>query len=359
MEITVSNTYEPSDLAVQWMGLETRADGGFFLSWQWIGSWLRVTGARPLLVQAQEAGETVALGLLVPARRRRWFISVDRLCLHETGHPCWDAAMIEHNSFLFARQAPAGLAAAVFRSLQAADPSWDEIVLGGVSLEFVASAEAAGLTIVIDRKSPDFGVLLASPTQPQCWEESLSQNQRAQLRQSRNFAERTGPLALKTAASPSQALEFFEKMAALHATYWQGRGKPGAFATPSSRAFHRELITSQAGPGQVQLLELSAGSQVLGYLYNFQHGQRVYSYQSGFFYSEDNRHRPGLLAHALAIERAQAQGMRVYDFLAGEAPYKARLGQRLGELVWCRGQRDRPLLACERAARTLIAKLRR
>jgi CelD/BcsL family acetyltransferase involved in cellulose biosynthesis len=60
-----------------------------------------------------------------------------------------------------------------------------------------------------------------------------------------------------------------------------------------------------------------------------------------------------------AIEQAQARGMRVYDFLAGEAPYKARLGRRLGELVWCRGQRDRPLLRCERLARRLISGLGR
>jgi CelD/BcsL family acetyltransferase involved in cellulose biosynthesis len=95
----------------------------------------------------------------------------------------------------------------------------------------------------------------------------------------------------------------------------------------------------------------------LGYLYNFQYGERVYSYQSGFSYSDDNRHRPGLLAHALAIEQARQRGMRVYDFLAGDAPYKARLGRQLGQLVWCRGQRNRPLLRCERAARTLYRKL--
>src|SRR6185503_20805772 len=46
MEITVSPSYDLSDLAVRWMELETRADGGFFLFWQWIGSWLRATGAR-------------------------------------------------------------------------------------------------------------------------------------------------------------------------------------------------------------------------------------------------------------------------------------------------------------------------
>src|SRR6185369_16995464 len=132
-----------------------------------------------------------------------------------------------------------------------------------------------------DRISPDFGVILPDPALPGSWEDTLSSNLRAQLRQSRTFAERTGPLTLTAAGSPSQALEFFEKMIVLHTAYWQGRGKPGAFATPFSKAFHREIITSREGAGTAQLLELSAGAQVLGYLYNFQHGMRVYSYQSG------------------------------------------------------------------------------
>jgi CelD/BcsL family acetyltransferase involved in cellulose biosynthesis len=277
------------------------------------------------------------------------------LCLHETGRPEWDAVMIEHNNFLIDRQAPATLVAEMLKALQAADPSWDEIVLGGISAGFVVAAEAAGLTVVTDRVSPDFGVVLAGRDR---WQDSLSPNQRAQLRQSRSFAERMGPLALNAADSPSQAMDFFEKLAALHTAYWRGRGKPGAFATPASLAFHREVISAQPGPGQVELLELSAGSEVLGYLYNFQHGDRAYSYQSGFSYGGDNRHRPGLLAHLLAIERAQQNGLRVYDFLAGEAPYKARLGRQLGQVMWCRGQRNRPLLRCERAARALYRSLR-
>jgi CelD/BcsL family acetyltransferase involved in cellulose biosynthesis len=214
------------------------------------------------------------------------------------------------------------------------------------------------LTVVTDRISPDFGVLLPDPALPGAWEDTLSSNLRAQLRQSRAFAERAGPLILKAAADPSQALEFFDKMVVLHTAYWQGRGKPGAFATPFSRNFHREIIASQAAPGAAEMLELSAGGQALGYLYNFQYGERVYSYQSGFSYGSDNRHRPGLLAHALAIEQARQRGMRVYDFLAGDAPYKARLGEKLGQMTWCRGQRNRPLLRGERAAHALCRKLR-
>jgi CelD/BcsL family acetyltransferase involved in cellulose biosynthesis len=357
MEITVSASIELPDLAASWMELERRADAGFFLSWRWIGSWLGATAAKPRLVQASEGGRVVALGLLTPSRRKRFSLSVNQLRLHETGLAEQDAVMIEHNNFLVARSAPAGLVIDLLKALQTADPSWDEIVLGGVSAGMIAEAQAAGLTVVTDRISPDFGVALPDPALPGSWEDTLSSNQRAQLRQSRAFAERMGPLLLKAADSPSQALEFFDKMIVLHTAYWQGRGKPGAFATPSACAFHRALIASPVGPGAVELLELSAGSQVLGYLYNFQYGERVYSYQSGFSYSDDNRHRPGLLAHALAIEQARQRGLRIYDFLAGDAPYKARLGRELGQIVWCRGQRNRPLLRCERAVRALYRKL--
>lgn len=357
MKITVSAVFDLPDLAASWMELEKRADAGFFLSWRWIGSWLRATGANPLLVKAVEGDQIAALALLVPSRRRSLFSSARQLCLHETGRPECDAVMIEHNHLLLARQAPQGLVADILRQLQGADPGWDELVLGGVSPQLMTEVRAAGLAVVVDRLSPVFGVELHQAQTQEQWESALSSNQRAQLRQSRNFAERIGPLTLR-AAGDAQALEFFEKLTALHSAYWQSRGRPGAFATPFARAFHREIITSQTGPGRVELLELSAGEQVLGYLYNFEYGDRTYSYQSGFAYGDDNRHRPGLLAHALAIERARSRGMRVYDFLAGDAPYKARLGRELGQMVWCRGQRNRTLLRFERAAHALYDRFR-
>ena len=348
MEITISTSYDLSELAADWMELESRADGGFFLSWRWIQSWLRATRSTPLLVKAQDGNRTMALGLLNPVRRRRHFLSVSQLCLHETGRAECDAVMIEHNNFLMDRAAQPQLLAEILRALQSHHPAWDEIVLGGVSIDSLPAVEAAGLTVELDRYSPNFAVDLS-----QNWEETLSANQRAQLRQSRAFAERSGPLELKPAVDTAQALDFFDKLASLHTAYWQKRGRPGAFASEFSRGFHRELISAADGPAKVELLELAAGPEILGYLYNFQHGGRVYNYQSGFSYSQDNRHRPGLIAHAMAITQAKENGMRIYDFLAGDAHYKARLGQQMGALIWCRGQRDRPLLAAERAARKL------
>ena len=359
MEIAVSDSYDLSDLAARWMELESRAAGGFFLSWSWIGTWLRTTGVRPLLVTAAEGHVTVALGLLTPFRSRRHFISVDQLCLHETGLADFDALMIEHNNFLVAHLAPTGLIVEIMRALQSSNISWDELVLGGVPPGLVSAAQTAGLRIETDRSAPVFGIDLSVPAQPGRWEDTLSANQRAQIRQSRAFAERLGPLKLERATDTQQAVEFFEKMVGLHTAYWRKRNKPGAFATAFSQTFHRELISSQAGQARTELLEFTAGSQVLGYLYNFQYADRMYNYQSGFSYADDNRHRPGLIAHTMAIELARGRGLRVYDFLAGDARYKARLGQLMGTMVWCRGQRDRPLLTIERTARKLYRSVRR
>jgi len=355
MKIEISSAYDLPGLADCWTELETRADGNFFLSWRWIGTWLRTTGLPPLLVKAVDGDRVQALGLLTPVRRRRHLLSVSQLCLHESGVADFDNLTIEYNGFLIARDAPSGLAASILRHMQSAGPDWDEIVMGGIPPDAAAAARAAGLHVALDRSSPHFGVDLSAGG---TWEDTLSTNQRAQLRQSRSFAERSGPLKLEQASSTQQALDYFEKLMALHTQYWRKRDKPGAFASDFSQTFHRELIAGQAGQAQVALLQLTAGSDILGYLYNFQYAGRVSNYQSGFCYGDDNRHRPGLIAHALAIAQARSQGMQIYDFLAGDARYKARLGRPMGTLLWCRAQKDRPLLKAERAIRTLYRKLR-
>jgi len=354
MKIEISSSYDLAGLAAEWIELEQRADGNFFLSWRWIGSWLRATGARPLLVKAADNGTILALGLITPCHRKRHFLSVNQLCLHETGVAEFDALTIEYNNFLIARAAPADTLIEILRALQSREPGWDEILLSGIELPVASMARAAGLHVETDRISPVFGVDLSA----QAGQDALSPNLRAQIRQSRAFAERSGPLSLEPARGSGQALEFFEKMAAFHTSYWQGRKKPGAFATDFSRSFHHELIASQSVLADVELLQLTAGSQVLGYLYNFLYAGRVYSYQSGFSYGDDNRHRPGLIAHVMAIERAKSSGLLVYDFLAGDAHYKARLGTRTGNMQWCRAQRDRPGLMAERTLRRLYQGLR-
>jgi CelD/BcsL family acetyltransferase involved in cellulose biosynthesis len=77
----------------------------------------------------------------------------------------------------------------------------------------------------------------------------------------------------------------------------------------------------------------------------------VYSYQSGFNYEEDNRLKPGLVSHRVAIEHCLAAGDAVYDFLAGDDRYKRSLGTHGGRLFWLTLQERRLSFSLERRLR--------
>ena len=125
-----------------------------------------------------------------------------------------------------------------------------------------------------------------------------------------------------------------EQLKALHQKSWRRRGKPGCFATPCFEIFHRALIRDRFRHGEIQLLCAAAGNQAIGYLYNFAYGDRIYAYQSGFDYAADGRLKPGLLTHALAIERAMREGYATYDFMAGENRLKASLASHWRDVLW-------------------------
>jgi len=354
-------SYDMPQLAREWLELESRADGNFFLSWAWLGCWLSTSGARPLLLRASDGSRTVGLGFLCRNLVQRNFLRVRQLCLNETGEPEHDRLTIEHNGLLMARDCSANLPAQFFRALrasQALDP-WDELVLSGISPTWSGAAEEAGLVVELDRKNADYRVDLDKVRKSgRNWQANLSSNLRSQFRQSRTFAERMGPLSLAAAQTAEEALAYFSELVTLHTARWTAAGKSGAFATGFALAFHHALIAQNVGSGRVEMLRLSAGNQVLGYLYNFQYAGTVSNYQSGFSYFDDNRHRPGLLAHGLAIERSLASGLQLYDFLAGDSPYKQRLGEDAGSLIWCRAQQNRPGLVLERLARRAKSALK-
>jgi CelD/BcsL family acetyltransferase involved in cellulose biosynthesis len=162
----------------------------------------------------------------------------------------------------------------------------------------------------------------------------LSRNARQQLARARRRYEASGPLRLQAARSADEALAMLARLKVWHQRTWQRRAQPGCFAAPAFEAFHRDLIRSRFGHGEILLLCASAGDRPFGYLYNFARSGRVYAYQNGLDYAADGRFKPGLVSHVLAIEQALRDGFAVYDFLAGENRLKARLASDRDEMVW-------------------------
>jgi CelD/BcsL family acetyltransferase involved in cellulose biosynthesis len=356
--VELSRLDVPATLAASWLDLEARADISFFQSWLWVGAWLAATGARPLVARVFAGGELVGLGLLSENRTRRHrILPVRQLVLTETGRPESDRLAIEYNGFVLARDAPDDTLALLLRAL---DGDWQELVLGGVPERYAAIAEAAGLRVEIDRRNACYAVDLAAlRSSGRSWLQSLSANSRAQIRQATRYAAQAGPLAIEAAGTAAEAHGFLDALIALHQTRWRGRGEPGAFGTLFERNFHHHLINTGFEAGQIQLVRISAGERVLGYLYNFLHRRQVMNYQGGFRYGDDNRDRPGLVAHALCVGMANEAGFDRYDFMAGDSRYKRSLGQCDETLIWCRAQRPRLAFSVERAARCVKRLLTR
>jgi CelD/BcsL family acetyltransferase involved in cellulose biosynthesis len=309
-------------LGTAWRALEARAPAAsFFQGWDWVGCCVEERFPDPLLLRAEAGGACVGLALF----NRR----ATRLLLTETGEADRDSPFVEWNGPLIAADAPAGTAAAIWRAAWRA-AGWRRLVLGGVAPEIAAAA--GGVVFREERRAApavDLAALAASGT---AWRAGLSANTRYQIGRAERLYAARGALAFEQ-AGPEEAGAWLEGLVALHAASWERRGERGAYATPFQKRFQRALVERTAG-GALQLWRASAGGEAFGYLCNFRRGGRVHAYQSGFAEPGDPREKPGLVAHAWAIERAQAEGAATYDFLAGEQRYKLSLATGAAALVW-------------------------
>ena len=328
-----------------WRALESRSDRSFFISWGWIGAWLAAlpSSIRPELLRVWSQGRIVAMGVLVPRLLRRHGVFLSRaLFLNSTGHPDLDALTIEYNGLL----TECGFERAAVRACVAfllSRDDWDEWFLNGLgdpglfqsanSVHWVSSRQSTCRNVDLAALRRGGGAYL----------DLLGSNTRHNIRRSIREYEKFGSLALESAANPEQAATFLDGLVQLHQSYWQTKGQPGAFANPFFVEFHTRLVRSLFAEGAIQLLALRAGTETVGYLYNFVDRGRVYNYQAGCDYELGTKSygRPGLVVHAYAVEFNRSEGHLLYDFMAGDSQYKQALGLGSTTLHWLVAQRPR------------------
>ena len=151
--------------------------------------------------------------------------------------------------------------------------------------------------------------------------------------------EKRGRLDIARARDVPEALSFLDGLKALHQSYWTSRGEPGGFSYPFFERFQKRLIQTCLSHGTVEILKVSAGTDVIGYVYNLVYRRHVYAYQTGFHYESDPRLKPGLVSHCLCIDRHLHDGSDVYDFMAGAARYKANLGEPGPDMLYLLAER--------------------
>lgn len=361
-----------AELALQWRELESRARPSFFLTWSWIGNWLASLGEhveQGWILSARQAGRLVGLAVVFDAPIRRRLLPMGRAAyLNETGRAAFDAQSIEYNGFLLDAHCPPAVHRAMLERVCAEGSRWREVHLRNADAARPELAPCEPATALqrselhhcwlvdlnkVRERGGDFVSLLGS-------------GRRAHIRRCLRAYAEVGPLQLTVAPDVPTALEFFERMMVLHDRRFAELGRQSNFSSPFGRLFHDLLVTDAHPRGEVQMLRVTAGDSELGYLYSFVHHGRICFYQSGFDYQLlDKRFSPGLVTLVLAIQHNAAQGMRWFDFLAGEQNYKSTLATDRGAMVSWSLQRRSMLATTEtvlrwkvKLARRSVAKLR-
>jgi CelD/BcsL family acetyltransferase involved in cellulose biosynthesis len=355
--VTLEPAKRAAGLEAAWRDLEDRADGSFFTSWNWIGTWLATIEAAPLLLTVHRQGTVIALALLQPAHLRRLGLQTNALFLNQSGDPAQDIITIERSGILTDRRFTTPAVAAAISHLKhtvlpdAPFGHWDELHCHGVADDFIDHARAAGLMVRPLSRQPSFAVDIDSIRRTGTpYLDTLSSNTRYQIRRALRLYEQRGPISAHAAQTPGELYAYYDDLKVLHQRYWESRGKPGSFSYPFFDRFHRALL-SRCGPsGTIEIVRVAAGDSLIGYIYNFIYRGCVYAYQSGLNYEADAKLKPGLVSHYLCIERHLADA-HTYDFLAGENRYKRSLSEPRPEISYVILQR--------RTARSLLESLLR
>lgn len=325
------------DLERLWLSLESKADSSFFISWGWIGTWVMSLPDqyRPRLLRVTQGENLIGLALLVDHQyRRHHFIPVTETHLNETGSPYYDSLTIEYNDILWDRSVASDTKHATmvriinlhtreeFHAAGVAPDSYWTYKLPEKIHFSVISKECNGVDLEEVRANGDYLRL-------------ISANTRSKIRKAFSAVQQIAEVRVTAASDVQTAETMYGSLVQLHQQTWLSRGKPGAFANRYVYDFHLQLIRNRLVCGEIQLLSVHCGEKLMGVLYNFIYRGRVYNYQSGIDYTGGNdRFKPGLLIHSLAIDLCAKAGFAYYDLMAGDTQYKRSLGTRSNHLNW-------------------------
>ena len=367
--VSVIDTYSVSitplkalaELKKEWLDLENRSNGSFFLSWSWIGAWISTFNPDCYVLKVHQNQHLVALALLTRSQSSQWnrFPS-SRIHIHQKGDSASDQIWTEYNGLLVSDNHRIPAISATMSYLQTSFPDWDELVIGAITKEEAGLLESvSGLSRYDLWHSAVFGVDLQKVAGLEFgYLARLSKNTRYQIRRSlKLYKERTGDIQLLPAQDVSEALAYLEEIAPFHLARWGQEIGESGFANPGFVKFHQTLIKESWDNQQIDFIKILSGDRVLGYFYNFLYRGTVYFYLSGLCAETDSKLKPGLSGHSLCIQSYADKGFKYYDFMGGDDRYKASLGIKQGELYQISLQRDRLKFKIENVLRKIKQSL--
>lgn len=328
-------------LRQRWEELESRSQDSFFLSWLWIGTWLKLIclQGKARLLSVYQGKRLVGLGVIT-ARRRFFGLGPMHLRLHQVGDRVLDSLTIEFNGLLSERGLESETLAAVVEHLNRKERHWLTFYVPGIAVDRIPleRLRSPALRLRMFKRPTPYIDLASLRTGSHAYLSTvLGRNTRSRVRRTaRKVGERWGEMTMSVAATAEERLAFFEGLVKLHQAHWTAEaGEAGAFADARIVAFHRQLIADSSPGHGAQLLRFEAGGEVVGYLYQLVWRGVVCFYQAGIDYPRiGDCGSPGLLLLTEAVQHAIDEGHSRYEFMAGEMDYKRMLAMAEGRMAW-------------------------
>lgn len=331
-----------------WRAVEAAApDVPPFARWDWTELWLEHFGdAVPheyLIVE--RGGVPCGAVLLTRSTVCRGPFTVRRLHLGTAGEPAGEGVFVEYNGLCAPSPERAGVARALLAHVHRAR-RWDELHLDGFTPMHAAPLLAVEPRFIVEQRwSP---LLELDQTSGDLIDALRSRNARKGIRRT---LRRIWPYTTEWAHDGAHAHAILDDLERLHQQRWRGRGKPGAFASPRFRAFHRQLIDKWLPDGRAVVFAVRHEGDTVAALYGFVVDGTLQLYQGGFRMFEHTNMSIGNTALLLLADAARERGMTGCEYLAGHHHYKAQLSTSKRPLIWARLVRRRPRALAIEAAR--------
>lgn len=300
-----------------------------FLSWDWLTLWWQTLprrGGEVLRVHVAYEGSTLVGALVTvtgPAVRRGFRVTSAQLAggrFRESR-----GAFSEYLDIVAVPSAKAVVRSACIRSVIEEGAASEFVV--GVTREPDAWREALRLTVSPLRSYARVADAMTSyqanlSSGFAAYLVSLSSNARRSLFNLRKKLESKGTVQYLDVPAEG-CRDCLDQLNELHRLRWNEPAMQG-----ETLQLHRGLIERWAGRGRIRMSQLLLDGRVISVLYDIRVDTIQYNIQMGFDPRVDRSLSIGLLHLGYSMERAAAEGVTTYDFLAGtgrSTDYKRRI----------------------------------
>ena len=296
-----------------------------FSTWEWLSCWWRSFGTdQQLLVLAWfEGNSLLGLAPLSISTERRAGFSFRVLRLMGDGSN--DSDNLDMPVQPGCEQE---FAANVLRYLQEHKHDWDICELNTMPQDSLAGRCLHRLSASPGWTCFTYPSRCSAVHLPETWESYLGS---LSSEDSKNLARYTRRLESRYATRIYRCTEQnelpakLESLFRLHQERWQGAGEPGSFSSPERREFYFRLSECLLERRRLELWVLELDGEIAAVQFAFRHGDRVFQLQEGYD-STKKSDRLGFVLRGAVLKQLISDGIRIYDFLGGEDPYKARWG---------------------------------